>query len=365
MTKFQYLIVLLLALLVLSCGGDDEGSGPDSHAMYFPPKAVGQVWESIAPEQLGWQTQHIPSLLSFLESSNTRAFIVLKDGKIVIEAYFNKTLIGANFIQQSNWYWASAGKTLTAATVGLAEEKGLLTLADPTSKYLGQGWTSLAASEENKITVWHQLTMTTGLDDGVPNRDCTLPTCLRFKAAPGNRWSYHNAPYTLLDKVVERSTNQTFDQFFNTNLRDKIGMDGFWQYVDFNHVYFSTARSMARYGLLVLNEGKWANEQIINKEFVNAMIEPSQTINKSYGYLWWLNGQPSFMVPTSQLVINGSITPQAPTDMVAAMGRDSQLLNIVPSKGIVVVRMGDNPETSLVPFNYQNQLWEYLAKIIK
>ncbi len=42
--------------------------------------------------------------------------------------------------------------------------------------------------------------MTTGLDDGVPDVDCMLPSCMIYKADAGTRWAYHNAPYTILDK---------------------------------------------------------------------------------------------------------------------------------------------------------------------
>ncbi len=126
--------------------------------LYFPP-ILGNQWETQTPESLNWETKNIPELYQYLESQNTKAFLVLKDGKIVIEKYFD------NFTADSNWYWASAGKSLTAFTIGVAESKGQLNLTDKTSKYLGEGWTSLDKELEDKITVWNQLTMTTGLND--------------------------------------------------------------------------------------------------------------------------------------------------------------------------------------------------------
>jgi CubicO group peptidase (beta-lactamase class C family) len=130
--------------------------------------------------------------------------IVLKDGKIVLEEYLGKQLANPtlDFNSSSNWYWASAGKTLTSALVGIAESQGKINFDAKTSDYLGVGWTALTTTQENKITIRHQLTMTTGLDDGVANSDCTDPSCLIFKAEPGSRWAYHNAPYTLLDGVI-------------------------------------------------------------------------------------------------------------------------------------------------------------------
>ncbi len=290
--------------------------------------------------------------------------MVLKDGKIVMEHYFGNNFQGAPFQASSNWYWASAAKTLTAFVVGRAEEEGFLSLQDPTNQYLGNGWTSLSPAQEAQINIWHQLTMSSGLDDGVPNRDCTTPDCLQYLAAPNTRWAYHNAPYTLLDEVVSAATGQNFNDYFAAQLRNKIGMDGFWQDIDFNRVYFSTARSMARFGLLIQNEGRWNETTVLNEDYVKSMISTSQTLNPAYGYLWWLNGKSTFRVPGSQISFAGSISPSAPADMVAAMGRDGQLLNIVPSKGIVLVRMGDNPDSSLVPFTFQNMIWEKFSLVL-
>ncbi len=65
---------------------------------------------------------------------------MLKDGKIVLERYFGETIAGTgSFNRDSQWYWASAGKTLTGFIVGKAQEENLLTLDQPTSRYLGVG----------------------------------------------------------------------------------------------------------------------------------------------------------------------------------------------------------------------------------
>lgn len=361
---FYYLAIgCILVMGITACGSDDTPE-PSNENLYFPP-LTGSTWESLTPQNLGWNTDKIPALLTFLENNNTRAFILLKDGKIVMEHYFGTTFSGATFTANSNWYWASAGKTLTAFMVGIAQEENYLSLQDPTSNYLGQGWTSLTPTQENAITVWHQLTMTTGLDDGVANPDCTEPECLTYLATPSTRWAYHNAPYTLLDNVVEGAVSKDFDAYFDEKLANKIGMVGFWNYIDFNHVYFSTPRSMARFGLLILNKGKWQEEAVMTDlDFFEEMTNTSQNLNQSYGYLWWLNGKASFKVPSLQTTFQGSIAPNAPSDMIAAMGRDGQLLNVIPSKGLVMVRMGDTPDNSLVPFTFQDEIWGRINEII-
>lgn len=355
----------LLGLLLLMACKKTEIS-PTSVTLYFPPLS-GQTWEKTTPEQLGWNTAQIPQLLAFLEQNQTRAFLVLKDGKIVMEHYFGKNITGtASFDASSYWYWASAGKTLTSFLVGKAQEEKFLKLDDPSLMYLGKNWSSLTATQENQITVKHHLMMTTGLNDQVPDNHCTKPECLRYLANPNTRWAYHNAPYTILDKVIAGATKQNFTEYFESRLAKPIGMDGFWRRVDSDNVYFSTPRSMARFGLLVLNKAKWENQVILaDQEYWKAMLNTSQNLNLSYGYLWWLNGKSSTMAPTLQTVFPVSISPKAPADMVAAMGKNGQLLNIVPSQNLIVIRMGDNPDNTQVPFSFQDQVWEKLNLVLK
>ena len=359
----QRFLVVLLTFLIISCS-KDTNSKPVK--LYFPPLG-SNTWESVTPASLGWNTNEIPELLNLLEANGTRAFILLKDGKIVIEAYFGQNLIGtAPFTESTLWYWASAGKTLTAFLTGIAQEEGHLNIHNKTSDYLGAGWTNMPPAQENAITVWHQLTMTTGLDDGVANNHDFSPESLLYKADPGSRWAYHNAPYTLLDAVIANATGEIFDNYFNQKLKNRIGMDGMWSWIDNDHVYFSTARSMARFGLLVLNKGKWSQDIILSDQtYFNAMVNTSQNINKSYGYLWWLNGKESFMIPGPQLVIPGSITPNAPADIVSGLGKNGQYVSVVPSQNIVLVRMGDNPDEALVPFLFLDDIWEKLNQIIR
>ena len=326
---------------------------------YFPPQA-GNNWESVSPAGLGWCTPAIDTLLDFLEQENSKAFIVLKDGKIAIEKYFG------TFTADSLWYWASAGKTLTAFLVGQTQTDGVLSIENPTSDYLGKGWTGLTETQEQKITVRHQLTMTTGLDDRVPDNHCTIDTCLQFLAQPGMRWAYHNAPYTLLEKVLENSTGKDINVLTQQKLKSPTGMTGLWAMVDYDNVYFSKPRSMARFGLLIQNHGIWNGDTLMkDRAYFDAMINTSNEINPSYGYLWWLNGKPTFMLPGVQFAFTGSWAPDAPADMFAAMGKNGQILCIVPSKGLVMVRMGNpgsSPMSEIGVF-LCNMIWQKLNRV--
>lgn len=329
-----------------------------AQSLYFPP-VTGTTWETTSPASLGYCPDKITELYNFLETNQSKAFILLKDGKIVLEQYFN------GFQPNDNWYWASAGKTLTAFTVGIAQQEGFLSIQDTTSYYLGNGWTSASLIQEEKITIKNQLNMTTGLDFTQGNLDCTLPSCLQYLADAGTLWYYHNAPYTLLDQVIATATGQTLNQYFIQKVRNPIGMNGAFFQVDQNNVYFSTPRSMARFGLLMLNNGSWGNTPIMtDNTYFQEMINTSQPHNLSYGYLWWLNGKSSFKVPSSTLTFPGFLMPNAPADTYLAAGKNGQFLSITPSDGLVWIRMGDSPDNLPVPFLLNNQIWEKINALV-
>ena len=325
--------------------------------LYYPPISTSATWETTDPSTLGWCPERINNLYTFLEQENTKGFIILKDGKIVLEQYFG------TFTDQSLWYWASAGKTITSFLVGKAQEENLLNINNRTSMYLGEGWTNCTLPQENNITIKNQLTMTSGLDDGVVDNHCTLPSCLDYLADSGTRWAYHNAPYTLLDDVLESATTVNLNTYTQLKLKNPTGMTGSWTTIDYNNVFFSTVRSMARFGLLIQGNGVWNGNQLINANYFSEMVNTSQTLNKSYGYLWWLNGKPSFMVPTSQIVFPGSYAPDAPTDMFAGIGKNGQIVSIAPSEGLVMIRMGEQASSSEVPFTLCNQIWQKINEL--
>ncbi len=328
-----------------------------SQDLYFPPN-FSEDWESVNPSELNWCEENIDNFNTFLEESNTKACIILKDGKMALESYFN------DFEITTTWYWASAGKSLTAAMIGILQEEGSLDIDDSTSDYLGQGWTSCNMEDENEITIRNQLTMTSGLDYTLDDIFCTESECLQCLNEPNEEWFYHNAPYTLLSNVMESALDKGYTSITNSKLTNKIGFIGLWTNVNTGRLFFSTARGMARFGLLMLNEGDWDGEVIVkDKEYLHDMITTSQEINKSYGYLWWLNGKESYRLPGTTITFPGSLIPNAPDDLYTAIGKNGQILMVVPSQNLIIVRMGNNPDNSLVPTKYVKDLWGEYVKL--
>jgi CubicO group peptidase (beta-lactamase class C family) len=139
-------------------------------------------------------------------------------------------------------------------------------------------------------------------------------------------------------------------------------MNGFWFPNGYNNVYYSNARSFARFGLLLLNKATWNNTVVLaDTNYFHDMTNTSQNINESYGYLTWLNGKQSYMLPESQLVFQGSFLSDAPADLFAALGKNGQVINVVPSMNLVLIRMGNAPTTNAaLPMLLNNQIWQKL-----
>jgi CubicO group peptidase (beta-lactamase class C family) len=343
---------LVLVILFFTIGLVNSYSQP----LYFPPTNNNLPWDTISPITLNWCPDKIDSLYSYLGDQDTKGFIVLKDGKIVLEKYFG------SFAKDSLWYWASAGKTLTSFLVGKAQEENYLSINDTSSNYLGIGWTNCPLLKERKITIQNQLTMTTGLDDLVPDNHCTIDTCLNYMADAGTRWAYHNAPYTLLEDVIVNATNLSINNYTQAKLKSPTGMDGFWYTSGYNNIFASTARSMARFGLLAQNDFIWNNDTLLKDTmYRHQMVNTSQNLNQSYGYLWWLNGKSSFMVPTIPFTFPGSICPHAPNDMFSGIGKNGQIVSVSKSNGIVFVRLGNNPNTGDVSIVLVDSIWSKLT----
>ena len=353
-----YFVVLFY--IFSSCSTSNESTSAvipvANEAMYFPPNDGSTTWDTKSISSLGWNQSAVQPLLDYISLKNSKSFIILVNGRIVIENYFN----GHN--STLPWYWASAGKTLTATVTGIAQQEGLININNKVSDYIGLGWTSIPVSKENLITCKNLLCMNSGLNDALG--DDVSPANLQYVADAGSRWAYHNV-YVKLQDVIAQASGQTWSNYFNTKLRDKLGMTGTWNPNGGLSVFYSNTRSMARFGLMALNNGNWNGTQIVNQTYFNQAINSSQAINLSYGYLWWLNGKSSYHMPQSQLQLAGSIIPNGPSDMFMALGKNDQKIYVVPSKKMVVIRMGDAADNvNLALSDFDNVLWQKINAVI-
>ncbi len=350
------LFIIFILSTILSCQSDDSISpNIPNESVYFPSINTNE-WETISPNQLNWNLNELEELRSFLTDKNTKSFMVLVNGKIVIEDYYN----GHTAID--TWQWNSAGKTLVTATTGIAQQNGLINIDNKVSDYISTEWTSTTAQQEELITVKNLLSMTSGLND---EPQLVIKPNLTYIADAGTRWAYGNVFQRLMN-IVEDSSGIEFENYFNNELRDKIGMEGFWNNGLIYRIYNSDTRSMARFGLLASQNGDWDGVQIIDEDFFIQSKITSQSINPSYGYLWWLNGKSKYMLPSTQTEFSGELVPNAPSDMVAAMGKDEQRIYIVPSQNLVIIRMGEATVSGddFALSSFDNVFWEKFNEVI-
>lgn len=355
--KPTFYISILFLFAIFSCSSNEttEDQEPINEDIYFP-SLTSDTWETKSISDLSWNESELQPLLEFLEEKNTKSFIILHNGKIVLEEYMNE------HDATKAWYWASAGKTLTTALSGIAQDEGLLNINDKVSDHLGTGWTSAPIEKENLITCKNLLSMNSGLDD--TTGDGVSPSNLLYVADAGTRWAYHNV-YVKMQDVIAEASNQDWSDYFSTKLKDKIGMTGQWINLADLSVYWSNTRSMARFGLLISAKGKWENTQIIPESFLSEATNTSQNINQAYGYMWWLNGKNSYHLPSTQVEFSGKLIPNAPNDMYAALGKNDQKIYVVPSKDLVIIRMGESAGSENFALStFDDDLWGKINALI-
>ncbi len=287
-------------------------------------------WPTVAPASAGWDTAKLNAVIDFVGSRDTRAFVILQDGRILAERYWG---FGPNLRRDI----ASAQKSVIAVLVGIAVQKQLLTLDERVSDVLGAGWSNASATAEARITVRHLLTMSSGL----------TPTLTRM-AEPGTVWLYNNDAYHRLRHVLERRTGMGIQELSQAWLFQPLGaVNSVWQArsdLDSKGLplwgLHMSAKDLARFGLLMLAQGRWNGAQVAPADQLALATRPSQPLNPAYGHLFWLNGQAFALIPASHARQEGPLLPSAPPDLYAGLGQDDQKVYVVPSLGLVVTRLG-------------------------
>jgi len=291
--------------------------------------------------EAGWDAARLEGALALAGSRATTALILLLDGRILAERYYD---VGDDYRREV----ASCQKSVVSLLVGCALDRGLVALDEPVGTYAGRGWSNASASEEDRITVRHLLSMTSGLDAD-----------FRPVAAPGEVWSYNNGVYHQVQPVLEAVTKTGIDELCTDWLWRPIGATASRWYERIGNGDYAadtmgrplwglsmSARDMARFGLLVQRGGTWGNEAVLADEtYLDTALASSSEANPSYGYLWWLNGQSGHRVGPSGSLQPGPLIPDAPADTVAALGRDDQKIYISRATGLVLVRQGERGGT--------------------
>jgi CubicO group peptidase (beta-lactamase class C family) len=269
----------------------------------------------------------------------------------------------------------SMTKSVTSMLVGRAVTMGLFDIDRPLST-----WIPEADDEHGRLTPKDLLTMSSGLHHNwfrdPPFAGEVMPDQVRdalalpFDAKPGTTWAYQQTPVTLLLNLVERAVKTDIQAWAQANLFGQIGIEpGSWSWErdragnteGWAHLHMRPV-DWARLGYLMLHEGSWNGKQLIDRAYHAAAITPL-TINRAYGYLFWLNNGEGAVWPDvyGRDLGGDGPWPGAPADTYAMVGMQNQRVWVIPSLDMVIVRMGQPGE--LDP-DTRNSVWQSQPGVI-
>lgn len=324
-------------------------------------------WEQASPESQGLSRPELDKLRDILANKGTKTFLVIRNDKIVYEWY------SPDYNAGRLHHTASLAKALVGGiSLIIALNDGLINIDDFACQYI-PSWK--VHPEKSKITIRHLATHSSGIEDaeidGLPHEQ--LPgwkgafwrhdpdpfSIARDKAPiifpPGTKYAYSNPGMAMLAYAVTSAIKDTKYQDIRTLLRERImkpiGIpDNEWS-IGYGKTYeidglklvpnwgggAFTARAVARVGRLMLSKGNWEGKQIIRSEWVEKAIQYAETpipdrtpgnSNPASGLCWWVNFD--------------GVWTALPRDAFAGAGAGHQILLVIPSLDMIVVRNGSD-----------------------
>jgi CubicO group peptidase (beta-lactamase class C family) len=276
---------------------------------------------------------------SFLRSTETTAFIVVQDDRLLYERYFN------GYDHDSTQTSFSVAKSFASALVGIAVDDGVIALDDPITDYLPELRERAAGFE--RITIRNLISMSSGLryeEQGTPWSDDTETyyapdlrklalTDTEIVEAPGEHWHYNNFNPLLMGMILERATSRHVAEFMEARLWQPLGAeaDASWS-LDSKASGFEKMESginaraidFTKLGSLYLHEGKWNGTRILPASWVreSTAVSDEHDPSPAYGYWWW------------------TYRDEELGDYFAALGNKGQYIVVIPERDLVIVRHG-------------------------
>lgn len=331
---------------------------------------------------------------TYLQSTKTAAFVVIRNDSLLFEKYYN----GYNRNQILNVF--SISKSVTSLLVGLAIEDGYIkSVNDPITKYIPE----LLAGDEKfqRLTIEDLLNMRSGLkfSETYASRFSKMAKLyygknqlgqikkMKFAHEPGSFHEYQSVSTALLGIAVEKSTGKELGKYLEEKIWIPLGMehDATWSLDDEKHrsakAYQGlnlTAIDLAKIGQLYLNKGKWNGKQIINSDWIHKSTTPNIN-NEGYQYQWysmdtWFYTKDGGYFPDSTSAahavqkaqydhykikkVNDKYSVLLYTNAFYALGYLKQILYVDPDKNVVVVRIGEigDVEVSFIADELVNKL---------
>ena len=272
-----------------------------------------------------------------MEDKRTRSLLVIYKDQIIAENY------SEGFDKSTPILGWSMTKSITSTMYGVLARKGQIDIYAPADVLEWQD------DERRNITYNDLLHMNSGLEwveDYNTISDVTkmlfqktdmgaMQASKNLTGKTDSTWNYSSGTTNLLSGPLLKKkfdTHQEYLDFWYRELLDKIGMHSATIETDLSGSYvgssygWANTRDWAKFGLLYLKKGNWNGEQIIDSTWVDYVSTPTNTSDGRYGAQFWLNA--------------GGHYPDVPRDLFSANGYQGQYVFIIPSKDLVIVRMG-------------------------
>jgi len=309
MRKDVLLLLALVLTLVTGCAdaavsglGQDairgrspsnENSADEVASASQGEEASGFRWQSYTSvEEAGYSAPALAEAQRYSEDLGAAAVLVVVDGKIV-----------ANWGDANRRFFStSVRKSFLNGLLGMAVARGEIDL-DTTVGEAGIDDVQSLTAQEQEATLRDLITARSGVYHPAAFEDHVWKSRRpdRGSSAPGERWFYNNWDFNVLGHIYEQATGTTIFQAFAEEIAAPLGMqdyrllDGiYYEEPDLSrypaYLFKTTARDMARFGLLYLNEGVWEGERLLPAGWISSSLRPTSVVfedGTGYGYLWW------------------------------------------------------------------------------
>jgi len=293
-----------------------------------------------------YNTAVIPdSLMKVIDSNDTHAFLVIQDGKLLYEKYwdnYDTARLSGSF---------SAAKSIISLLIGIALDEGKIkSLDEPVGNYLPH----FKTAGLEKVRIKDLLTMSSGTnykesDKGYFSMNASgyygddeefMVSMMEAKEAPGVNWEYRSGDTQVLGLIVEKVFGDNISNLVSERFMKPMGaevdalwlLDGSQKHEKAFCCFNGIARDYARFGQLVLNKGKWGSTQIVSEKYINEatqaasyLKDPTENNNPVdyYGYQYWVFNYRGYQIPMQN-------------------GLFGQYVYIIPEKNAIVVRLGES-----------------------
>jgi CubicO group peptidase (beta-lactamase class C family) len=302
------------------------------------------------------------SLMAIIDSNDTHAFLVIQNGKLLYEKYwdnYDSTRLSGSF---------SAAKSIISLLIGIALDEGKIkSLDEPVRNYLPH----FKTAGLEKVRIKDLLTMSSGTnykesDKGYFSMNASgyygddeefMVSMMEAKEAPGVNWEYRSGDTQVLGLIVEKVFGDNISNLVSERFMKPMGaeadalwlLDGSQKHEKAFCCFNGITRDYARFGQLILNKGKWGSTQIVSEKYISEATQPASYLkdptedNKPvdyYGYQYWVFNHRGYKIPMQN-------------------GLFGQYVYIIPEKNAIVVRLGESKVTKHI-HHFQPENFAYI-----